>query len=139
MSELNIADVQARTWFDFASRHLWLEDFFIQKLECLEEYFYARMRRPTFRRTLFAVSLLLVSALALCEVLFLTQTRSYTEAGAVCQRKTDATTLKLSSYLQEFSRSSSNGGDPFPREYRSKFIPQLCRKSIGVASTFGVS
>jgi hypothetical protein len=118
MSELNVADVQARTWFDYASCHLWLEDFFIEKSERLEEHFYARMRRPTFRRLSFALVLLFVSVLALCELLFLTQTRSYKEAAAVCVGKYDSLLPKLSGYLQEFGRNSSNS-DLFPREYRS--------------------
>jgi hypothetical protein len=116
MSELNIADVQARTWFDYASRHLWLEDFFIQKSERLEEYFYARMRRPTFRRLSFALVLLFVSVLALCEMLFLSQKRSYKEAGAVCVGKYDSLWPKVSGYLQEFLRNNSHF-DVFPREY----------------------
>ncbi len=87
----------------FLNRPTRLEVWALQKLTDLETFCHAWMRRETFPRYLFAISLLSVSALAACTGLLLSRTVTLEETNEVCeQRFTILMTTLLSNYQGEF-------------------------------------
>ena len=105
-----------QTRFDVLSRHFWLEDFFIQKLERLETFFHARVRRPSFPRRLFALVLLVESVLVVCTGLFLSQEMSFEESGAVCEGRYATLTSQLHSTFNQELGDKSSQSDVYPRK-----------------------
>ncbi len=99
------------------SRPTRLEVWALQKLTSLETYCHAWMRRETFPRYLFAVSLLPMSVLASSTGLLLSRTITLVEANEVCeQRLTILMAILSSSYREEFLEGNSV----------SKLIPGRC-------------
>jgi hypothetical protein len=78
-----------------------LELWALQKLMDLETFCHAWMRRETFPRYLFAVSLLPVSALAACTGLLLSRTMALEEANEFCEQRFVILMPKLTSYQEE--------------------------------------
>jgi hypothetical protein len=90
----------------FLNRPTRLEMWALQKLTNLETYCHARMRRETFPRYLFAVSLLPVFALAACTGLLLLRTMTLEEVNKVCEQRFGILMPKLTSNPQEFLKDN---------------------------------
>jgi hypothetical protein len=84
-----------------------LEAWALQKLTGLETFCHARMRRESFPRRWFVVSLLSVSALAACTGLLLSQTSSLKDPNKVCKGRFAIATPKLASFREEFWENAS--------------------------------
>ena len=94
--------------FAFLNRHTRLEDWALQKLTGLETFCHTRMRRESFPRCWFSVSLLPVSALAASTSLMLSQVSSLEEASEVCQERFATIMPKLSSFQEKYYENASH-------------------------------
>ncbi len=101
----------------FLNRPSHLEAWTLQKQVDLETYSYAQIRRESFPLRLFAVLLLLVSALAACTSFLLSQTATLAKASDFCQERFATVQLKLDSFEIEFNKNASH----------VKLIPGLMR------------
>jgi hypothetical protein len=83
----------------FVNCLLRVEAWVLHKWTDLETYCHTRLRRATFPRCLFAVSLLTVSALAACTGMFLSQTTTLEDSHDVCRERFSATLYKVYIYV----------------------------------------
>ncbi len=90
----------------FFNRPTRLEVWALQKLTVLEIYCHAWIRRGTFPRYLFAVSLLPISALTACTSLLLSQTMALVDANEVCEQRFAILMPMLTSYQEEILKAS---------------------------------
>jgi hypothetical protein len=93
--------------FAFLNHTTRLEAWALQKLTFAEAYGHTRMRRESFHRRLFAVSLFLVSAIAACTSLLVSQTASFKKANEVCKERFAIAIPKLTSFQEEFWHNAS--------------------------------
>ncbi len=85
----------------FLKRPTRLEVWALQKLTDLETFCHVWLRRETFPRYLFSISLLPVSALAACTGLLLSRTVTLEEANEFCEQRFAILMPKLTSYEEE--------------------------------------
>jgi hypothetical protein len=85
-----------------------LEAWTLQKQVDLESYFYAQIRRESFHLRLFAVSLLLASALAACTSVLLSQTATLAKASEYCQERFAMVQFKLDNFDIELTKNASH-------------------------------
>ena len=107
--------------FTCLTRATRLEAWALKKLTCLEIYLHTRMRRESFPRFWFAVSLLLVAVIAAGTGLLLSQKPSFQEANEVCQKRFAIVMPKLSSY-QESNLGINTRSESASQIYSHSFV-----------------